>query len=190
MENLCWRHFTLRTDHQATLFCTKGTGRAEMCVARWSACLLCFDYDVVYRPGSQKYTADCLSRLPLPAPTNSTLDTEPELGSQISVTLSSLPVADSSTCPEPSALRSQMESGWPSSIKSVNDTLAPYYNIRDELSVKDNYILRGSILIAPLSLCTHWSHLPTRVIKGLSTQSSTCETSTGGQKWTYKYNLA
>lgn len=126
-----------------------------MRVARWSARLLCFDY-VVYRPGSQNYTADCLSHLPLHAPADSTLDAEPEMVAQFSATLDSLPVADfdsaCSACPELSALRSQMESGWPFSIKSVNEALAPFYKIRDELSAKDNYILRGSRLIAPLPL--------------------------------------
>uniref|UniRef100_A0A669FAM3 Reverse transcriptase domain-containing protein n=1 Tax=Oreochromis niloticus TaxID=8128 RepID=A0A669FAM3_ORENI len=60
------RRFTLRTDHQAltTLLSTKGINTAGMRIARWSARLLCFDYDVIYRPGSQNYTADCLSPAP------------------------------------------------------------------------------------------------------------------------------
>ncbi len=43
-----WGHrFTLRADHQAltTLLSTKGMDRAGMRVARWSARLLCFQYD-------------------------------------------------------------------------------------------------------------------------------------------------
>lgn len=62
-----WGHrYTLRTDHQAltTLLTTKGMGRAGMRIACWAARLLCFDYDVIYRPVSQNHTADCLSRLP------------------------------------------------------------------------------------------------------------------------------
>lgn len=44
--------FTLRTNHEAlTIFlATKGMGRAGMRVARWSARLLCFNYDIVHRP--------------------------------------------------------------------------------------------------------------------------------------------
>lgn len=141
------RHFT---DHQAltTLLSTKGLGRAGMRVARWSAHLLCFDYDVIYRPGSQNFVADCLSHLPLLVPSDSTFNAEPELVAQISMTLCSLPVTDFDSaylsCPELSALRSQIESGWPSSVKLVTNALAPYYKIRDELFVEDNYILRGS----------------------------------------------
>ncbi|KAK7889395.1 hypothetical protein WMY93_024955 [Mugilogobius chulae] len=152
------RRFTLRTDHQAltTLLSTKGMGRAGMRIARWSARLLCFDYSVVYRPGSQNYTADCLSRLPLPMSADIASDTEPEMVAQISATLASLPVVEFDTacanCPELSALRAQIQKGWPATIKALNDTLVPYYKLKDELSTKDNYILRGSRLIAPLSL--------------------------------------
>uniref|UniRef100_A0A8C6V5S1 Gypsy retrotransposon integrase-like protein 1 n=1 Tax=Neogobius melanostomus TaxID=47308 RepID=A0A8C6V5S1_9GOBI len=152
------RRFILRTDHQAltTLLSTKGMGRAGMRIARWSARLLCFDYDVVYRPGTQNYTADCLSRLPLPLPADFTTDAEPEMVAHISAALSSLPVTDFDTacaaCPELSALRAQIDKGWPATIKPLTEMLTPYYKIRDELSTKDNYILRGSRLIAPLSL--------------------------------------
>lgn len=91
------RRFTLRTDHQAltTLHTTKGMNRAGLRIARWSARLLCFDYDVIYKPGSQNYTADCLSRLPLHVPADSSTDGEPELVALISSTLSSLPVPSS-----------------------------------------------------------------------------------------------
>lgn len=91
------RRFTLRTDHQAltTLLTTKGMNRAGLRIARWSARLLCFDYDVIYKPGSQNYTADCLSRLPLHVPADSSTDGEPELVALISSTLSSLPVPSS-----------------------------------------------------------------------------------------------
>lgn len=59
----------LRTDHQAliSLLTSKGTGRAGLRIARWSARLFCFTYDDTYRTGKQNMTADCLSRLPLPA---------------------------------------------------------------------------------------------------------------------------
>ena len=95
-----------------------------MRVARWSARLLCFDYDIVYRPGSQNYTADCLSRLPLPLPADPFADVEPELLAQISSTLHALPVVDleaaCSSCPEMTTLREQIHRGWPPSIRAVN----------------------------------------------------------------------
>ncbi len=73
VENVCvgtyerMYRFTLRTDHQAltTLLSTKGMDRADMRVARWSRRLLCFQYDVQYRPAKQNWVADCLSHMPL-----------------------------------------------------------------------------------------------------------------------------
>jgi len=62
------RKFILRTDHSplTTLLSSYGLGRAGMRIAHWSACLLSFNYEIVYKPGHQNVTADCLSRLPLP----------------------------------------------------------------------------------------------------------------------------
>ena len=83
-----WR-LTLRTDHQAltTLLATKGIGRVGMRVARWSARLLCFTYDVEYRPESQNQAANCLSRLPLPTHT-AAMEEEPEMVASVLSTLS------------------------------------------------------------------------------------------------------
>lgn len=152
------RRFTLRTDHQAltTLLSTKGMNRAGLHIARWSAGLLCFAYDVIYKPGSQNHTADCLSRLPLHVPADPSTDVEPELVALISSTLSSLPVSDfdsaCSSCLEMVALREQISRGWPPSIWAVAQNLMPYYKIRDELSVRGHYIFRGSRLVVPVSL--------------------------------------
>ncbi|KAL7877191.1 hypothetical protein SRHO_G00038340 [Serrasalmus rhombeus] len=43
--------FTLKTDHQVltTLLATRGMGSAGLRIARWSARLLCFNYDIAYR---------------------------------------------------------------------------------------------------------------------------------------------
>ncbi|KAJ8356711.1 hypothetical protein SKAU_G00195050 [Synaphobranchus kaupii] len=154
------RRFTLRTDYQAltTLLTTKGLGRAGMRIARWSVRLLCFDYDVIYRPGAQNFTADCLPRLPLPACSEPPVDVEPEFVAMLSTALSALPVSEfeaaCADCPELSALRSQINKGWPPSVKAVSSELTPYYRLRNELSVKDTLVFRGSRLVAPISLRT------------------------------------
>lgn len=74
------KQFKLRSDHQAltTLLTTKGMGRAGLRVARWSARLLCFNYDVEYKRGADNRVADCLSRLPLPNEMSYDSDSEPE----------------------------------------------------------------------------------------------------------------
>ncbi|CAM5115715.1 unnamed protein product [Eretmochelys imbricata] len=68
--------FKLRTDHSplTTLLTTKGLGRAGYRIARWSARLLSFNYELEYNPGNQNVVADCLSHLPLPSPDGSLED--------------------------------------------------------------------------------------------------------------------
>lgn len=102
------RHFMLRTDHCAltTLLATKGIGRAGMRVNRWSARLLCYTYDVIYRPGRLNCAADCLSRLPLPTGNDSAV--EPEMVAFVTglPTLSAEEfTAASEACPELTLLR-------------------------------------------------------------------------------------
>ncbi|XP_023806938.1 uncharacterized protein K02A2.6-like [Oryzias latipes] len=152
------RKFTLRTDHQAltTLLTTKGADRAGMRIARWSARLLSFTYDVVYRAGPLNQTADCLSRLPLPAASFPPEDSEPELVALLATTPVSVTAKEfedaSSSCPELSSLRVQVQQRWPRSAKSVSPVLQPYFKIRHELSVQDSLVFRGSRLVVPISL--------------------------------------
>lgn len=55
------------SDHQAlsTQLISRGSGRVGMRVARWSARLLCFTYEVTWNK-IQNMMTDCLSRLSLP----------------------------------------------------------------------------------------------------------------------------
>lgn len=152
------RKFLLGTDHQAltVLVSSKGTDRAGMRIARWEARLLCFNYDVIYRPGAQNCTADCLSRLPLPASDEDCMDAEPEFVTFMSSATATLSPAEfastSATCAELSALRTQIARGWPSSSTSVDNILRPYFKLRDELSVQHDYVFRGSRLVVPVAL--------------------------------------
>uniref|UniRef100_A0A096LYT1 Gypsy retrotransposon integrase-like protein 1 n=1 Tax=Poecilia formosa TaxID=48698 RepID=A0A096LYT1_POEFO len=152
------RRFVLRTDHQAltTLLTSKGSGRAGLRIARWSARLLCFTYDVTYRPGNQNVTADCLSRLPLTAENEAT--EEPDMIAAVfkeSLCAISLPefTSASEICPELSLLRNQIEKGWPKCKKGLPENLAPYFQIQHELSVHGSLILRlTDRLVVPASL--------------------------------------
>jgi len=118
-----------------------------MRIARWSARLLCFTYDVVYRAGAQNYAADCLSRLPLPSEENAESVTEPELVALLDTELKALSVKDFAVaceaCPELTAIRAQIKKGWPKTAKSLPAVLKPYFATRDELSVQDVTIYRG-----------------------------------------------
>lgn len=125
-------------------------------VARWSARLLCFSYDVVYHPGKRNVTADCLSRLPLSATEEA--EDEPDLVATVFVNqvhAVSLPEFNAAceTCPELTQLRHQVQKGWPRSGKHVTDELVLYFNVPNELAVVDSLVMRGSDrLVVPMSL--------------------------------------
>ncbi len=147
--------FKLRSDH--TLLTTKGMGRAGLRVARWSARLLCFNYDMEYKRGTDNQVADCLSRLPLPNETNPDEDSEPETVAAVSTLLSAVPLTkfavECSSCPELAKLRKYVKNGWPATAKTLPDDVIPYFPVRDELLIHDSYVLRGTHrLIVPLSL--------------------------------------
>uniref|UniRef100_A0A3B3RYT1 Gypsy retrotransposon integrase-like protein 1 n=1 Tax=Paramormyrops kingsleyae TaxID=1676925 RepID=A0A3B3RYT1_9TELE len=159
------RRFILRTDHQAltTLLTTKGTDCAGMRIARWATRLLCFDYSVEYRAGSENYTADCLSRLPLPFVSDTTSDAEPEFVTLVSTALTAISKEEfataSASCPELSALRMQISRSWPASLSALDPVLQPYYKLRAELSVQADFVFRGARLIVPGALRDSLVHI-------------------------------
>ncbi|KAI7802904.1 hypothetical protein IRJ41_022848 [Triplophysa rosa] len=158
----CVWAFTLRMDHQAltTLLSKKGMNRAGMRVARWSARLLCFPYDVQYRPGKRNCVADCLSRMPL-SNTDADVATEQEL---ISV-VAEIPHCE--VCPELSQLRQMIQSRWPKLQKSVSNDLRLYFPVRLELAVESQLIFRGKRLVVPCALRERLVHLAHEGHQGL-----------------------
>lgn len=152
-----WGHrFTLRTDHQAltTLLSTKGMDRAGMRIARWSARLMCFQYDMQYHPGSQNVMADCLSRVPL-SDSSAAADLVTEIA-EISPLLTALPLADFKAecedCSELAQLRQVIHAGWPKVKKSLQDEVQPYFLLRHELAAESPLIFHGTQLVVPKSL--------------------------------------
>ena len=148
----------LHTDHQALtcLLTSKGTGCAGLRIAKCSAKLLCFLYDVAYHPGKLNMTADCLSRLPLPTTCDASEVTEMVAAVfQESLHAVSLPkfAAACDTCPELTQLRCQIQTGWLKCRKNVTSGLVPDFNVKDELVVDNSLIMRGTdCFVVPVSL--------------------------------------
>lgn len=118
---------------------------------------VCFNYEVSYKPGSENVTADCLSRLPLPACEDTDSIIEPDVVAFLSAEPRALSLEEFSkecaACPELSALRQQLLTGWPKIKKTLSPELAPYFHIRDELAAQDSLVFRGSYrLVVPVSL--------------------------------------
>lgn len=74
------------TDHyHTTLLATKGIGCAGLRVTSWAARLLCFTY--IYCPWDSNCAADCLSRLPLPAQSDDSVEPDMDFISALEVCL-------------------------------------------------------------------------------------------------------
>ncbi|CAM5077234.1 unnamed protein product [Eretmochelys imbricata] len=149
------RTFKLLTDHSPLmmLLTTKGLGRAGYRIARWSARLLSFNYELEYKPGNQNVVADCLSRLPLPSPDGPPED-EDVVVALITSALTTLTKeqfqAACSVCPIQQKLQEFLTKRWASNPKNLVPVLLPYFRVRDELSLLDGCVLRG----------THWLLVP------------------------------
>lgn len=113
-----------------------------MRIARWSTRLMCLQYNMEYRPGSQNIMADCLSRVSLHT-TNTAEDAEQDLITEIaeiSPLSRSLPLfdfkAEREDCPKLTKLRLTILSRWPKVKKSLLDEVKPYFLLRNELAAE------------------------------------------------------
>ena len=58
-------------------------------------------------------------------------------------------------------LRQQIEKGWAKSKKGLPENITPYFQVRDELSVHNSLIMRGTDrLVVPISLRARVVDLP------------------------------
>ena len=114
------KKFTLRTDHQALVtLLTKGTDRASMRIARWSCKLLNYDYNVVYKKGTENKIADSLSRLPVNAAAETEFDTDDEVICHVTLTdlCKSVTLQELQNCTRRdevlTEVKKYVENGWP-----------------------------------------------------------------------------
>ncbi|KAF7643626.1 hypothetical protein LDENG_00236260, partial [Lucifuga dentata] len=136
------------------LLASKGQGRAGMRIARWSSRLLSFNYDIQCMPCRENVTADCLSQLPLPSSEPSLVDdVEVALTSALSAITAAEFEAASTFCPVQIQLRGLLTSRWPTSAKSLDPNLQPFFKLQHELSLQGNCVVCGMHrLLVPDSL--------------------------------------
>ena len=127
-------------------------------------------YDVVisYKPGSQMYLADTLSRAFLSNSDN----TQGEFERINALRAIPLPKVrqeqikiDTKKNEILQDLKSVIQLGWPDEKKDLPSTLHPYFSYRDELSVYDGLVFKGERLVIPkgtrqqMKLDVHRSHM-------------------------------
>ena len=118
---------------------------------RWSLTLLAYEYELLYRPGSQNGNADGLSRLPLadvpeitPVPGDvihllETISTSPVDATKVKLWTARDPVL--------SLVLQFVLQGWP--LKVEDEALKPYFTRREELSVYAGCLLWGTRVVIP-----------------------------------------
>ena len=116
-----------------------------------------YSIDVVYRPGKKLAIADALSRAYLQKTLNEKIDEELDLNF-----LNMMPISDNklellkvetkADC-KLQQLLTTVQTGWPENKVDVPNLCRPYWNVRDEVSICDDVLLKGEELIIPKT-CT------------------------------------
>ena len=151
---LLGRRFTIYSDHKPLQYLFSEDKAiptmASSRIQRWALTLSAYDYDIVFKPGSQHANADVLSRLPLPEhPTSVPLPQETVLLMEV---LQASPVTAkqiktwTSHDPVLSKVRDKVLQGW---VDTRDLSMQPYQRRKHELSIEDGCVLWGNRIIIP-----------------------------------------
>jgi len=152
--------FIIETDHKplVPLLSTKNLYDLPPRILRFRLRLARYSYSMCHAPGKTIPAADALSRAPLPGsePVDPSLEESAEAFVQAAV-LSLSPAfplaelaraqADDPVCRQ--IMHFVTSGDWPDSIDRLPTSLRPYWDVRGELTVADNVLLRGHRLVIP-----------------------------------------
>jgi hypothetical protein len=154
--------FVLQTDHKpllALLSPQRALDDIPPRIQRMRIRLMRFNYSVEYLPGSQLYTADTLSRFPLPSePT--LIDTSDVVEQYISTVVDALPITDvmidkvlSATAIDDNLQRviEFCNTQWPDEVELISPEVRPFWHSRDQLTVQNGLLLYNARIVIPAS---------------------------------------
>ena len=153
--------FLIESDHKPLipLLNTKQLDSMPPRILRFRLRLARYNYTVQHVPGKDLYTADTLSRAPLPGNSDNSLQEEVEAFVN-GIVEHSLPATEQrletyrnaqvedSTCQQ---LTKYCQDGWPRK-KSVRTDTAPFWRSKDFLSVNSRLLMYGNRIVVPKSL--------------------------------------
>ena len=146
-------YFTLATDQKPLdTIVARSLNQATAILQKILVRTFPYNFTVCYLPGLKNQLADCLSRvgglqdsIKLPklsiyqitSHLNARSDSLQQLyeASQVDHTLA--------------ILKYIMQKGWPSTIKELPSKIKPYWTFREELTIEDGLILKGTRLVVP-----------------------------------------
>lgn len=157
-QYLFGRKFTLITDHKPLTTILGPTHGVPPLIAarlqRWALFLTAYTYKIEFQSSTAHANADCLSRLPLPSTSQFSDQATPadvfvvRQIEALSVTAVDL-LAATRTDPILSKVLRYSRQGWP---PTIFDSLKPYFNRREELSLEDDCIMWGVQVVVPTKL--------------------------------------
>ena len=155
-QYLYGRQFIIHSEHRPLMYTFyEAKAMPLMASARiqcWALTLSAYTYTIQYKAGKEHANEDGLSRLPLedvpievPKPTETILLMGHLAASSVSATHIRQQTHLGSTL---SKVRSSVQHGWPDEFPDSSDTL-PYHHRRQDLSIEDGCLLRGSRVLVP-----------------------------------------
>jgi len=118
-----------------------------------------YELTLKYVKGKYLYVADSLSRAHSDEPPEEDLDSA-DLDAAIHVVLQNLPITEprmmdlqTSTNQDDQLqqLKRLIDSGWPNNVNNVPQALREFWNVKEDLYVADNLILKGHRVVVPAS---------------------------------------
>ena len=130
-----------------------------------------YDFTITFHPGKEIPVADALSRMHLPEEDG---EMQKEIESYVHSVMSIQPISndrlkklkqETTADTQLVELAKTIKSGWPASRRNLPAILTPFWNVRHDLTVIDQIILKGDRLVIPKNSrkdilnCIHASHL-------------------------------
>ena len=152
-------HFEMQTDHKplVPLLSCMALEELPLRVQRFRLLLMRYDFTIVHVCGGDLNTADTLSRAPVSEPTRDDEEFQREVQAFVESVMENIPatVQEIKSLQQKDPLYHQLlhytQQGWPVKF-SLRGLVKKYYSIREELSVYDGILLRGSRLVIPEEL--------------------------------------
>ena len=154
--------FTLETDHKpliSLLGTAKSLDQLPPRIQHMKMRLMGFSYTIIHVPGKEFYTADTLSRTPVPC--HFIEDLTGEVDVFANVVMQGLPATDSrieeirqhqpedETCQE---ISKYVREGWPEK-ENLKGMVRHYWPYQAQLTLVDNLLLYESRIVIPSALC-------------------------------------
>lgn len=160
--------FVIETDHKPLISIIKKN--FELCPPRLQRMLLRlqrYDFQLVYKRGKDLHIADTLSRAYLnSSDDDDNLGTD-EIEAQVCAVVENLEITDQQLSKlthltdvddELKLLKQHIVTMWPMHKKQLPECIRHYWNIKDELSLCKNLILRGTAIVIPSSMRQEMLH--------------------------------